>query len=346
MKRDDNPFSSLGPDLRGARNAMRKQAGLVKLAAALAALVVLGIASYYQVEPDEIGVVTRFGKFIAVTDSGPHFKIPLIDTVVTVPAKRQLKEEFGFATAFSGVKSEFVRNADTLKESMMLTGDLNVAVVEWIVHYKIADPYQFVFKVRNVRETLRDLSEATLRAVVGDYSVTEVLTRGREEVLDKARTHLEHLCEAYQTGISIQRIELKDSAPPEPVRPSFNEVNQAEQERDRLQNEAWSQYNKEIPKARGEASQLIQNAEGYAVERVNRARGEADKFLAIQREYAAAPSVTRTRLYLETMSDVLPKAGKKVYVDEAVRSVLPLLLTGERMPNEATKAAATAGGAP
>ena len=164
-----------------------------------------------------------------------------------------------------------------------------------------------------------------MRAIVGDYSVTEVLTRGREEVLEKARTHLSDLCNRYETGIAIQRIELKDSAPPEAVKPSFNAVNQAEQERDRMQNEAWAQYNREIPKARGEANKLIQEAEGYAVERVNRARGDADRFIAIQKEYSRAQSVTRTRMYLETMSDVLPKAGKKVVMDESAKGVMPLL---------------------
>jgi len=208
-------------------------------------------------------------------------------------------------------------------------------VVEWIVHYKIADPYLFLFKVRNVEETLHDLSEATLRAVVGDYSVTEVLTRGREEILEKARVHLSDLCKRYETGIAIQRIELKDSAPPDPVKPSFNEVNEAEQERDRLQNEAWTRYNKAIPNARGEAKQLIQEAEGYAVERVNRARGEVARFVAIEKEYARAPEVTRTRIYLETLNEVLPKAGKKVFMDESAKGVMPLLFpadTGKVLP--------------
>jgi membrane protease subunit HflK len=264
--------------------------------------------------------------------------------VKKVPAKRQHKLEFGFRTESAGRKSEFRRDSLHARESTMLTGDLNVAIVEWIVHYKISDPYQYLFKVRSPEDTLRDLAEATVRAVVGDYSVTEVLTKGREEVLEKARVLLSELCKRYETGLSIQRIELKDSAPPGPVKPSFNEVNQAEQERDRLQNEAWARYNQEIPKARGEAKQLIQEAEGYAVERVNRARGDAERFLAIQKEYARAPVVTRARLYLETMTEVLPKAGKKVFLDEKAKGVMPLLFPAEG-PTPLAPVAPTKGGA-
>jgi membrane protease subunit HflK len=290
---------------------------------------VIGMTSWYQVNPDELAVVTLFGKYVDTKESGLHFKIPVAHQVIKIKAKRQLKEEFGFRTEEAGVKSEFRRDGFTRKESTMLTGDLNVAVVEWIVHYKIADPKQYVFKVRNVTETLRALSEATMRSVVGDYSVTEVLTRGREEVLEKARLQLSELCKNYETGLAIQRVELKDSAPPDPVKPSFNEVNQAEQERDRLQNEAWAKYNSEIPKARGEAKKLIQQARGYAAARQNRAQGDAQRFSEIEREYSRAPNVTRTRLYLETMTEVVPKAGKKVLVDEKVKGVLPMLFTGD-----------------
>jgi membrane protease subunit HflK len=169
-----------------------------------------------------------------------------------------------------------------------------------------------------------------MRSVVGDYSVTEVLTHGREEILEKAREKLSELCKRYETGISIQRIELKDSAPPDPVKPSFNEVNQAEQERDRLQNEAWAQYNSQIPRARGEAKKLIQQARGYAAARRNRAEGDADRFLEVEREYARAPEVTRTRIYLETMTEVMPKAGKKVLIDDEAKSVMPLLFPSDK----------------
>jgi modulator of FtsH protease HflK len=331
------PFSVPENGLEDAKKMYNKHSGWLKFALLLAVAGLLGGSSFYQVEPDELAVVTRLGKFTETTESGLRFKIPLIDQVQKVLAKRQLKQEFGFRTMSAGVKSEFRRDLTTLRESMMLTGDLNVAVVEWIVHYKISDPYQYLFKVRNVEETLRGLTEATMRAVVGDHSVTEVLTKGREQILEQARIQLAELCKRYETGIAIQRIELKDSAPPDMVKPSFNEVNQAEQVRDRLQNEAWAQYNKEIPKARGEAKQLIQEAEGYAVERVNRSKGDAERFLSIQREYSRAPSVTRTRIYLETMTEVLPKAGRKVLMDKEAKNVVPLLFP--------EGSSATAGGA-
>jgi len=308
------------------RDAYQKNKFVFNSAALIALIALLGWISFYQIEPEEVGVLTTFGKYSALTDPGPHFLIPLVQEVAIVPNKRQLKMEFGFTTIKSDVKTEYSRGPLSLKESMMLTGDLNVAIVEWIVHYTIADPYRFVFKVRNTKGTLRALSEATMREVVGDYSVTEVLTKGREEILQSAKGKLSKLCEIYETGLTIQRIELKNSAPPNPVTPSFNEVNQAEQERDRLQNEAWAQYNKEIPKARGQARQLVQEAEGYAVERVNQAKGDVAWFTELQKEYKRAPEVTRTRLYMETMNEVLPKAGKKIFIDEGAKEgFIPML---------------------
>lgn len=345
MERQSYPFSSPPPGFDDAKKAYNKHSGTIKFILLLFVLFLVGVASYYQVEPDEVGVLTRFGRFLKISEPGPHFRIPVVDQVLRIPAKRQLKQEFGFRTEIAGVKSAFRRNAATLQESMMLTGDLNVAVVEWIVHYMISDPYLYVFKVRNIEDTLRALSEATMRKVVGDYSVTEVLTKGREEVLEQARIELSELCKRYETGIAIQRIELKDSAPPEPVKPSFNEVNQAEQERDRLQNEAWARYNQAIPKARGEAKQLVEEAQGYAVERVNRAQGDADRFRAVQKEYARAPLVTRTRLYLETMTKVLPQVGKKVLMDENAKGVMPLLFPGDKTVDLPSKPA-DQGGAP
>ncbi len=329
MEDENRPFSVPPPGFEDAKEVYQKHGGWLKFVVAFLVLVLIVMSAYYEVGPDEVGVLTRFGAYRETTEPGPHFKIPLVENVQRVKAKRQLKQEFGFRTEATGIKSAFRRDQGTLQESMMLTGDLNVAIVEWIVHYKVSDPYQFLFKVRAAEDTLHGLSQATLRAVVGDYSVTEVLTQGREEVLEKARVHLNDLCKRYETGIAIQRIELKDSAPPDQVKPSFNEVNQAEQERDRLQNEAWSRYNQVIPNARGEAKQLIQEAQGYAVERENNALGDAKRFLAIQEEYARAPVVTRARLYLETMTQVLPKAGKKVFMDEDAKGVMPLLFPAD-----------------
>jgi len=318
----------LGDMLRRLREVPRRL-GLI------AVLVLGGVAlysAYYQVEPDEVGVVTRFGRFVGTTPPGPHIKWPLgIERVQNVPVERQNKQEFGFRTVQAGVRTEFGRDSGTEAESLMLTGDLNVANVEWIVQYKIADPYRYLFKVREVRATLGIMSEAVMREVVGDHSVTELLTVGREAIALQAKESLAALCKRYEMGVDIQQLVLQDVDPPAPVRPSFNDVNEAIQERERAINEAWAEYNQEIPKARGSAEQQVQAAEGYAVERVNRARGDTERFLALQGEYRKAPAVTRTRLYLETLAAVLPKTGRRVIVDDKLRSVLPLLSIGKEV---------------
>jgi len=233
--------------LRGARRFIWPAIGI---GVALAAL----IGSYYQVEPDEVGLVTRFGRFVRTTNPGPHGKIPFgIEQVQKVPVQRQLKQEFGFRTVHADVDSTYRKDEKTAAESAMLTGDLNVATVEWIVQYKISDPYKYLFKLRDVEETFRLMAEASMRTVVGDHSVTELLTVGREAIAAKAKELLSELCRRYDNGISVQQLVLQDVDPPESVKPSFNEVNQAIQERERAINEAWAEYNQEIPRARGRA---------------------------------------------------------------------------------------------
>jgi modulator of FtsH protease HflK len=298
------------------------------------ALLLTGLTTYYQVEPEEVGMITRFGRYVRTTPPGPHFKLPLgIERVTKVPVERQLKEEFGFHTLQSAAgRSEYGRTEDEERVSVMLTGDLNVAVVEWIVQYKIRDPYDFAFRVRNVSSTFRDMSEAAMRQVIGDHSVTEVLTIGREAIQIKARQKLQEMCDHYQTGIQVLQLVLQNVDPPELVRPSFNEVNQAIQERERVINEAWAEYSRVIPEAKGKAEQVIQGAEGYATERVNHARGNTERFLALQSEHAKAPLVTRTRLYLETMGSVLPQAGKRVVLDKDLKGLMPLLPLGGKTP--------------
>lgn len=286
---------------------------------------ILAYSSFYTVDPEEVGVVVRLGKFTAMTDPGLHFKIPLgIDRVTKVPVQRQLKLEFGFRTLRAGVRSQFATSGYE-GESGMLTGDLNAVVVEWVVQYRVVDAYKYLFKVRNVTDTFRDMSEAVMRKVVGDRTVNEVLTVGRQEIEDLVMLDLQTLCEQYETGIRVDQVVLQDVNPPDPVRPSFNEVNQAEQERERLINEAQSEYNKVVPRAQGEARQTIQQAEGYALDRVNRAQGDAARFNALYVEYRKAPEVTRKRIYLETMERVLQKAGRKLVLDEELEGVLPLL---------------------
>lgn len=292
-------------------------------------LILLGVfivtSMIFTIEPEEVGVVLRFGKYTRTANPGLNFKMPApLEQVYKVPIQRQLKAEFGFRTTRVGVRSEYSQSSFN-DEASMLTGDLNVAVVEWISQYRVADPYKYLFRVRNVEKTFRDMNEAMMRAVVGDHSVTEVLTTGRQEVEDQVKIRLQELCDQYETGIVVDQVVLQDVNPPDPVKPSFNEVNQAEQERETAINEARSEYNRVIPRARGEALQMIQQAEGYAVDRVNRAKGDAVLFEEVLAAYRRAPEVTRRRIYLETMEDIYPKVQKKLLLDDKLEGVLPLL---------------------
>jgi len=304
----------------------------VKAALLVVVAIVVLYGSIYQVGPDEMGVILRFGKFVRATDPGLHFKLPLgIEALTRVPVQRQLKQEFGFRTTRPGVHSEFAVPADAQKEAVMLTGDLNVLNVEWIVQYKIKDPYKYLFKMRESEATFRDMNEAVVRRVIGDNSVDEVLTTGRDRLAHEAKELLQNLCNAYEIGIEVSQLIFQDINPPEPVKPSFNEVNESLQEKERKINEAWAEYNNEIPKATGVAEQAIRGAEGYATERVNNSKGDASRFTAVYQEYARAPLVTRKRLYLETLNEVLQKMGRKIIVDDKQRNVLPLLNLGEEV---------------
>jgi len=303
------------------RNFPRKWIGLIILGIII--LVVL-FSTFYAVGPDEVGVIRRFGRYMRMTDPGLHMKIPFAESVTKVKVKRIFKEEFGFRTLQPGVRTVYTPEKWE-DESLMLTGDLNVAVVEWIVQYRIVDPYKYLFKVRDVRKTIRDISEVVMRMVVGDRSVDEVLTIGRMEAATQAQKKLQEILNFYDTGIKIVTVKLKDVNPPDPVKPSFNEVNEARQDRERFINEAWQAYNKIIPKAKGEAEKVIAEAEGYAIKRVNRAQGDANRFLAIWKEYKRAKDVTRKRMYIETLSKVLPRVGKIYVVDSEQKTLLPLL---------------------
>jgi membrane protease subunit HflK len=294
--------------------------------------VILLIGSIYQVSPEELGVILRFGKFVRTADPGLHFKLPLgIEKLTKVPVQRQLKLEFGFRTTRPGIRSEYRVTPETAREAVMLTGDLNVVIVEWIVQYKIKDAYKFLFKIRNPEDTFRYMNEAIVRRIVGDNSVDEVITVGRARIASEAKDELQQLCDLYEIGIDVNQLIFQDVNPPDPVKPSFNEVNESLQEKERKINEAWSDYNQEIPRAAGEAEQVLRAAEGYATERVNRSVGDAALFSSVYREYARAPLVTRKRLYIETLNDILPKIKKKVIVDEKLKNILPLLNLGEEV---------------
>jgi len=298
-------------------------------------LVIIGVlalillyTSIYTVEPEEVGVVLRFGKYVRTVDPGLNFIIPFwIESLIKVPVERQLKEEFGFRTTEPGVRTRYAAR-EYQGESLMLTGDLNAAEVEWIVQYRLADPYKFLFKVRNARQTFRDINEAIMRQIVGDRSVDEVLTIGRIEIANTVSEKVQELCDQYETGIKVDQVVLQDVNPPDAVKPAFNDVNEAQQEREKLINQAKSEYNRVIPKAKGDAQRIIEEARGYAFKRVNEAKGDASKFNSVFREYLKAPEVTRQRIYLETMNDVLQKVGRKLITDEEATGILPLFQLG------------------
>jgi membrane protease subunit HflK len=281
-------------------------------------------SAYYTVPSDSVAVVQRFGKYLKDVPPGLHFKLPLgVDTATIVPVKRQLKQEFGFTTP--GASDPYQSPRDGEKETQMVTGDLNAALVEWVVQYRISDPIRFLFEVREPSETLRYVSESVMREVVGDRTVDEVITIGRQEIESEALTKMQALSTKYEMGISIDQVQLKNINPPQPVQESFNEVNQAQQEKEKLINEARRDYNKVIPLAEGEKDQRIREADGYSLKRINEAEGDVARFNALLAEYTKAPEVTRRRIYIETLQDVMPDIRSKIIVDEQTRSILPLL---------------------
>ena len=299
-----------------------------------AVLALVGISAWtaaYTVPSDSVAVVQRFGKYLGEVPPGLHFKLPLgVDVATIVPVKRQLKQEFGFTTPGANDPYQSSARRDGRRETEMVTGDLNAALVEWVVQYRISDPRKFLFEVREPSETLRYVSESVMREVVGDRTVDEVITIGRQEIESEALTKMQALSTKYAMGISIDQVQLKNINPPGPVQESFNEVNQAQQEKEKLINEARRDYNKVIPLAEGEKDQRIREADGYRLKRINEAEGDAARFRALLAEYSKAPEVTRRRIYMETLQDVMPSLRSTIVVDDQTRSILPLLdLTGQ-----------------
>ncbi len=297
-------------------------------------LLLLGIllTGIYTVQAESQGVVMRFGKYIKTVEPGLRFKIPFgVDRVEIVPVRRQLKQEFGFAT-YEGSTYSTQFSGEQAAERSMVTGDLNSATVEWVVQFRVKEPKSYLFEVRDPDLTLRDLSESVMRTVVGDRTVDEVITIGRQEIEVEALRSLQDYVDRYELGLSIDQVQLKNVNPPTPVQPSFNEVNQAQQEREKLVNVANGEYNKVVPRARGEAEQKVQASEGYAVKRINEAQGDVARFNALLVEFMKAPEVTKQRIYIETMQDVLPKIGRKIIIDEEASQILPLL----QLPTDTT----------
>lgn len=296
---------------------------LGKIIIGIFVLIVLGTA-IKTVGPEEEGVVVQLGQYDRTVQPGLNFIIPFLESMYKIPVQRQLKQEFGFRTTDLERLTEYTKTGFS-DESMMLTGDLNLTDVEWVIQYRIVNSYNFLFRVRNAEKTLKDMSEAAMRKIVGDRTVNEVLTVGRQEIATSVEVLLQEMCDEYENGIRIDQVVLQDVNPPEPVKPSFNAVNEAQQERETLINQAEAEYNRVIPRARGEATETIQLAEAYALNRVNRAKGEANRFSSVYEAYIQAPEVTKQRIYLETMERVLPKIGNKIITDEKGGNVLPLL---------------------
>ncbi len=288
----------------------------------------LGSSCFYTVGVDEVGVIQRFGKYVRTSQPGLSFKFPRgIEKVTKVKVRYVFKEEFGLRTLQAGIRTRYAQESVYESESLMLTGDLNVAVVPWIVQYRIKSPYDYLFKVHNPRKTFRDLSESSMRLVVGDSSINEVISK-RQELASKSKVLLQRLLDDAQTGIKVVNVEMKKTNVPKPVQPSFNEVNQAVQEKERMIYQAREAYNKIIPAAKGQAEKTIKGAEGYALDRVNRAKGDASRFVQVYTEYSKAEDVTRRRLYLESMQKILPKMGDKYFLDDDTKNLLPLLNLG------------------
>src|SRR5213595_329051 len=305
-------------------NLPRPPMRLIGAVVVAAAFLIVLWTSYYTVAAESEGVVLRFGKFLKTVEPGLHFKLPFgIDEVTVLPTRRQLKLEFGFITP--GYTNPDQPAKDAEEERSMVTGDLNAALVEWVVQYRIDDPKQYLFDVRNPAQTLRDLSEAAMREVIGDRTVDEVITIGRQDIEVSALARMQELAKRYMLGVRVDQVQLKNVNPPAEVQASFNEVNKAQQDRENAINIANGDYNQAVPRARGEADQAIRGAEGYRFKRVNEAEGDVASFNAMLGQYVKAPEITRTRLYLETMGDVLPAVREKIIIDDTMRQLLPIL---------------------
>jgi len=287
-------------------------------------IVITAYSAFYTVKASEEAVVLRFGKYLKTVGPGLHTKLPYgMDKILKGEVKKIYNEEFGFRTRQRGFST--VADYDFPKakeEKLMLTADLNCAEVHWVIRYKIFKLEDFFFNVKDVRDSIRGVSQAVMRTLVGDRSVDEVLTIGRTEIEHKLQEELQGILDSYGCGVNIISVLLKDVGPPPPVKDAFNAVNQAIQIRDRIINEAEGEKNKRLPAALGKKEQVIREAEGYKLKRINRATGDVKAFLAIYEEYKKAEDVTRRRLFLEAMSEIIPRC-EKLYVIKTCRACYP-----------------------
>lgn len=325
MASSNSLLDNLPPELRDLILQIKPHLGKWKVILGILLFLIFSYSSFFSVKTEEVGVITRFGKFSREVEPGLKFKWPFIEKVLLVPVENQQKIEFGFKTTKVDTRSSFYKGEVEKEVALMLTGDLNLADVEWVIQFRIDNPKNYLFSVRDPKSTLQDISEATMRQIVGDRTVNEVITVGRTQMNIEVKDLLQKICKEYALGIKIEQVVLQSINPPEPVKSAFDAVNKAEQEQQTLINIANKSRSMIIPKAKGEAEGTIQKAEGYAAERINRAKGEAARFTSLYQEYIKAPEVTKRRIYLETMASVLPKLGNKIITDQKGNSVLPLL---------------------
>jgi membrane protease subunit HflK len=288
---------------------------------------------FISIPASSVGVKTRFGAYDSIVNPGLAYAIPHVDEIRVVATQRLLKLEFGFITP--NATNPYQGDAQAEDTETMITGDLNTALVPWVVQYRITDPRMYLFGAREPEQTLRDLSESVMREVIGDRTVDEVLTIGRHDIETSTLKRLADLCSQYELGIQIQQVQLATVRPPPVVQAAFNEVNQAQQEKQTAINQAWAVYNDAVPNARGQAKEREKQAEAYAFHRINEAKGEAEKFSLLLGEYRKAPDVTRRRLYLEAMQAILPNLQRKVIVDDSLKGILQTL---PLLPPEPAKA--------
>jgi modulator of FtsH protease HflK len=301
---------------------LRLALGIVACIGIVVTLLTL-LLGFKSIPANSVGVKTRFGAYHTVVNPGLAYAIPYVDQIHVVPTQRLLKLEFGFGT--TGATNRFQTDAEAADTETMITGDLNTALVPWVVQYRITDPRVYLFGAREPEQTLRDLSESVMREVIGDRTVDEVLTVGRHDIETATLTRLADLCSHYGLGLQIQQVQLATVRPPPVVQAAFNEVNQAQQEKQTAINQAWAVYNDAVPNARGQAKEREKQAEAYAFRRVNEAKGEAQKFSLLLTEYRKAPEITRKRLYLEAMQSILPNLQRKVIVDDSLKGILQTL---------------------
>jgi membrane protease subunit HflK len=286
---------------------------------------ITAFSSFFVVDQKEIAVVLLFGRYNRTAEPGLHFKLPFgIEKNYNVPIQVVLKDEFGFRTERPGVTS--IRSAqDFPEESIMLTGDLNIVDVEWIIQYRIVDAYNWLFKVQDRQKTIRDMSQSVINQLVGDRAIFDVIGSERANIEAQGQQLMNELFDKYELGINVTTVKLQNIVPPAgAVQAAFEDVNKAIQDRSRLINEGQEAYNQAIPKARGEAEQLIQQAQGYKIERVNEAQGDVARFLKVLVEYNLNPGVTRTRLYYEMFDQVFKDAENVDLIDKSLQNFIPL----------------------